>query len=374
MRVLHVFKTYYPDTRGGTEEFIHQLCTQARRLGVESDVFTLSATSHSGEKVVQGVKVISAKLSCKPFGVPWSWGAWRQFRSIVGQYDLIHFHHPWPFADLLYLFLARRKKALTTYHLDLVRAPWVVSVYRPLMRLFLSRMQAIVCTSEAYANSSKELIPFRDRLRIIPIGIDEEVYPAVDMARVAYWKKHLGEHFVLFIGAFRYYKGLSHLVEACVGTQISLVLLGDGPERARIENLIQHHGLDKQIYRVGALDDKDKRAILHLARGLVLPSSSRAEAFGISLLEGLMAGKPLISTELGTGTSWVNQDGKTGWVVLPQSPESLRQALLQLMTDDAAVLRMRQAARARYESMFTAAQMGQSYEALYKKLCQVNLV
>lgn len=370
MKVLHVFKTYYPDTRGGTEEFIHQLIVQTRDCGIQSDVFTLSADPHPKGQMVEGVRVISLPLAGKPFGVPWSWSALRQFKHLANQYDLIHFHYPWPLADLLYLWGVRHQKALVTYHLDLVRSPWIVALYRPLMKAFLSRMRAVVCTSQAYIDSSSELLAYQRQLQVIPIGIDEARYPKVDPERVAYWRDRLGGQFFLFIGAFRYYKGLDDLVNACAETSLSVVLLGDGPEKVAIDRLITQRGLEGQIHCVGALDDRDKRAILYLARALVLPSSSRAEAFGISLLEGLMAGKPLVSTELKTGTSWVNQHEKTGLVVSPQSPIALREALLRLNEDDCLVERMGKAARARYEEAFTATHMGKSYATLYEAILQ----
>jgi rhamnosyl/mannosyltransferase len=240
------------------------------------------------------------------------------------------------------------------------------------MKAFLSRMQAIVCTSQAYINSSLQLLSYQQQLKVIPIGIDEARYPVANPERVKYWKDRLGDHFFLFIGAFRYYKGLDDLVNACAGTSLSVVLLGDGPEKAMIDRLISQLGLEGQIHCVGALDDDDKQAILHLARAVVLPSSSRAEAFGISLLEGLMAGKPLVSTELSTGTSWVNQHEQTGLVVSPQLPIALRQALLQLNEDDVLVERMGQAARVRYEEIFTATHMGRSYVNLYEAILKEN--
>ena len=67
--------------------------------------------------------------------------------------------------------------------------------------------------------------------------------------------------------------------------------------------------------------------MFRLARALVFPSLYRSEAFGVSLLEGAMYGLPLISTELNTGTTFVNKEGVTGLVVPPGDVEAGRGAL-----------------------------------------------
>ena len=81
-----------------------------------------------------------------------------------------------------------------------------------------------------------------------------------------------------------------------------------------------------------------------------------------------MFGKPLISCEIGTGTTYVNADGETGIVVPPANAKALREAMLQLDEDDMLADRLGKAARARYERFFTGSLMGECYAQLYKKL------
>ena len=76
-----------------------------------------------------------------------------------------------------------------------------------------------------------------------------------------------------------------------------------------------HEGVALGVAVLGALDDADKVALLTLCYAVAFPSHLRSEAFGISLLEGAMYGKPMISSEIGTGTSYINIDGETGLVV-----------------------------------------------------------
>jgi rhamnosyl/mannosyltransferase len=72
---------------------------------------------------------------------------------------------------------------------------------------------------------------------------------------------------------------------------------------------------------------------LQACAGLVLPSEARSEAFGVVLLEAAAHARPQISTEIGTGTSWVNLDGQTGFVVPPRNPRALAAAIDQLCSD-----------------------------------------
>jgi rhamnosyl/mannosyltransferase len=78
-----------------------------------------------------------------------------------------------------------------------------------------------------------------------------------------------------------------------------------------------------------------------------------------------MSSRPLISAEVGSGTSHVNIDGETGLVVEAGSSKGLRQALDQLHDDHEQAHRMGQNARRRYEQLFTGRLMGERYAALY---------
>ena len=108
--------------------------------------------------------------------------------------------------------------------------------------------------------------------------------------------------------------------------------------------------------------------MLTLCYGVVFPSHLRAEAFGVSLLEGAMFGKPMISSEIGTGTSHVNVGGVTGLVVPPGDAAALRGALARLLDEPALAQQMGRNARARYLKLFQAGQMCASYAELYRSV------
>jgi rhamnosyl/mannosyltransferase len=100
----------------------------------------------------------------------------------------------------------------------------------------------------------------------------------------------------------------------------------------------------------------------------VFPSHLRSEAFGISLLEGAMYGKPMISSEIGTGTTYINIDNETGLVVPPNDPQAFSGAMRLLWEQPERAAEMGRRAEARYWELFTAERMAESYHALYREL------
>jgi rhamnosyl/mannosyltransferase len=239
--------------------------------------------------------------------------------------------------------------------------------YDPVMRAFLSSVSAVVTTSPAYRASSPALSRLQRPVEIIPNGLDESTYPLPQAPALQNWRDRLGEEFFLFVGVLRYYKGLHTLVEAARGFSGRIVIAGSGPEAPDLQRQLAALGVTN-VTLLGQVSDEDKMALLRLCRAFVFPSHLRSEAFGMSLVEAAMAGKPMVSCEIATGTSFINEDGVTGWVVPPEDPRALREAMERLAGDAQQAQRMGAAARARYDAMFTAAAMARSYEALYRSL------
>jgi glycosyltransferase involved in cell wall biosynthesis len=203
---------------------------------------------------------------------------------------------------------------------------------------------------------------------VIPIGLDAAQFPVPDAVGLSQWRQRAGGRFLLFLGVLRYYKGLTYLLEALAGCDVRMVVAGDGPEAATLQAQAQTLGLGERVTFVGRVSDEDKHALLTLCEGFVFPSHLRAESFGVSLLEAAAHGKPMISCEIGSGTSYINQDGETGLVVPPANPAALRAAMTRLWTDAALAAQMGAAAQARAQSVFGAAAMGTAYAELYARV------
>lgn len=367
MRVLHVYRTYFPDTQGGAEEVVRQICQNTNPHGIESRVCTLSANPWPAVVQLDDAEVhrFSQLIEIASCGI--SLSALGGFRKLVDWADVVHYHFPWPFLDFLHFAGRVRKPTLVTYHSDIIRQQGLLRLYRPLMRAFLNSVDAIVATSANYFATSDILGRYSEKVDVIPIGLGNSSYPVAEPIDVDRMREQVGEGFFLFIGVLRYYKGLHILLDAIRHSDLRVVIAGAGP----VESELKQHAARLQLNNVqflGYVSDEDKVALFKLSRAVVFPSYLRSEAFGVTLVEGAMFGKPLISTEIGTGTSYVNCDGETGIVVPPSDSRRLREAMETLAADEALAEQMGQAARLRYEQLFTGQIMGEQYTRLYGRL------
>ncbi|MBR0850297.1 glycosyltransferase family 4 protein [Bradyrhizobium diazoefficiens] len=367
MKILHFYKTYFPDSRGGIEQFIYQLAHGSGARGMEIDVLSLSSDvanstsdfgNHLSHRVHKNFEIASTGFSLEAF---------KRFSELARRADIVHYHYPWPFADVVYFATAVKRPSVLTYHSDIVRQVWLMKLYRPLMTRFLRSVDRIVATSPNYLQTSDVLDLYRDKTEVIPIGLDRSTYPRPTNARLEKWRRQVGEQFFLFVGVLRYYKGLHVLLDALQGTSYEVVIVGAGPIESELKLRASQLGLTN-IRFLGPLPDADKAALLELSCAVLFPSNLRSEAFGITLLEGAMFGKPLISSEIGTGTSFINIHGETGLVVPPNDPVALRGAMRDLSESPALAADMGRRAYERYDALFTADRMVDRYIELYREL------
>lgn len=281
----------------------------------------------------------------------------------------MHLHYPWPFADLLLLASRSDRPTVMTYHSDIVRQRFLGRLYAPLMWRTLGAMDAIVATSPAYAETSPVLSDpaVSHKVRTIPIGLQPDVVATADHSILTRLDISPGTPFILFLGALRHYKGLDTLVRAAGNVAGQIVIAGDGGERNEVKKQKLAYGL-KNVLLTGAVTEEEKIALLQTCRALVLPSNVRAEAFGVVLLEASRAGKPMVTCEIGTGTTFVNQHNKTGLVVPPSDPMALASALNTLLYDASLADELGRNARQRFEGSFTSDRVGTAYSELYRSL------
>ena len=364
MNILHVYRTYFPETQGGLEEAIRQICVNTKKHGVHNRVFTL--TRETGNYFIKSSEadIYRAKLTFEIASCGMSINAFTNFKEHVNWADVVHYHFPWPFADVLHLFLNVRKPSVVTYHSDIVRQKYYGVLYFPLMKYFLNHVDRIVATSPNYLESSQVLQNYKEKTNVIPLAINKDTYPKITVNDCnSIVSKDLGDYF-LFIGVLRYYKGLHILLDAVAEAEYNLVIVGSGPLEAELRAKVHERRLSN-VYFVGKVSDIEKVCFIKKSRGIVFPSIARSEAFGVTLLEGLMYGKPLISTEIGTGTSYVNMHAETGYVVPPEDHQALRKAMDKIYKDHALAEKMASNAKLRYQTKFMGETMGKSYFELY---------
>lgn len=373
LRALQVYRTYFPDPPGGLQEAVRQIAMASSGFGVQSRIFTLSQNSvpeiiSRPEGEVLRAHSWAAPASCDLGGL----AAFRLFAQACSQSDVVHYQFPWPFEDVLHAVIRPKIPAVMTYQSDVVRQKFLGTMYAPLMWRTLKTMSVIVATSPAYARTSPVLShpSICGKVRVIPNGIVEESYSKEANEGVF---ERIGmdrsEPYFLFIGVLRYYKGLHTLVQAANRVDATIVIAGSGPEDGALKELLMQTGARNVVF-AGQITEPEKVALLRSCLSLVLPSHLRSEAFGMVLVEAAMFGKPQISCEIGTGTSFVNAHGETGIVVPPEAPDELAQAMNQMLCEPSTAASMGLAARARYERLFSGDALGKAYAGLYRDVVE----
>ncbi|WP_306579396.1 glycosyltransferase family 4 protein [Pseudomonas sp.] len=367
IKVLHFFKTYYPDSMGGIEQVIFQIAEGTRAHGVQPEVLYLSPRGAARNEAVANHVTHRSRLDLHVASTGFSLSAMKDFAELAAQADIIHYHFPWPYMDLVHFLARLNKPTVVSYHSDIVKQKWLLKLYQPLMNRFFSSVDRVVASSPNYAAHSPVLTRFKEKVEIIPYGLDRATYPKASAEKLAYWRTRLGERFFLFVGALRYYKGLDYLLEAAHINRLPVVIMGGGFLESQLKAQAQQKGLDN-VQFLGGLADDDKAALLELCYAFAFPSHLRSESFGISLLEAAMYGKPLISCEMGSGTTFINLADQTGLVVPPRDAAALAQAMQRLWDDPLMAQAMGAKALQRYEEVFTASAMASAYAGLYRSL------
>ncbi|MGY2199947.1 glycosyltransferase family 4 protein [Pseudomonas gingeri] len=368
MKILHFFKTYYPvSLGGGIEQFIFQLSEGGLAHGVNAE--TLYLSPHGSARCLPVGRHCShaSRLDLQIASTGFSLAAFRDFSELAGEADIVHYHFPWPFMDMVHFATCVRKPTVVSYHSDIVKQKFLLRLYRPLMHRFLDSVDRIVVSSPNYLESSPVLARYRDKSSVIPIGLDKNTYPQVPPEKLAFWRSIMGERFFLFVGRLCYYKGLDYLLEAAAKVPYPIAIVGAGSMEASLKARAERLGLN-HVRFLGGLADVDKAALLQLCYSLVFPSHLRSEAFGIALLEAAMSGKAMISCEIGTGTSYINIAGKTGLVVPPADPAALACAMSGLWDNATRTREMGIQARLRFERLFTANEMVRGYVDVYQQV------
>ena len=367
MKVLHFYKSCRPDSFGGIEQVIDQIATGSITLGLEPEVLSLTPHPKHRTEKFNGYLVHRVKQDFEIASCGFSAAAFLRFAQLAQKADVIHYHFPWPFMDMVHFATLVKKPSLVTYHSDIIRQRFLLKIYRPLMRKFLESTKQIVATSPNYVVTSGVLQEYIHKVSVIPIGLDRATYLEPSSEKLAFWSSRFQQKFFLFLGVLRSYKGLEILLQAAKGVNYPIVIVGAGPIEEKLKQQAKKSGL-RNVHLLGGVSELDKFALLRLCFAILFPSHLRSEAFGVSLLEGAMYGKPMISCEIGTGTTFINIGNETGLVVPPSDPAALRGAMSYLWDHPFQAGEMGRSAQQRYMAYFTADRMVRSYVSLYEKL------
>ena len=371
MRVLHVLKTFFPDTYGGIEQAVHTIASHTELLGAENKVLGLTPTNPRTDEAPEGYQIVRYQRDLYIASTGFSVSMLANFKKETAWADVMHMHFPWPYADLCYVLSGIKKPSLLSYHSDVVNQVRLNKLYAPLRDFYLGKMSKIYAASPGIMQSSPVLQKHKDKVRLITYGIQHfEPYAETDPA-VQAWRTQFGPRFFLFLGALRYYKGLHVLLDSLKGRDYPTVIVGRGDQQEALVAQAKKLGLIN-LHFVPEVTNEEKRSLMRAAYGFVFPSHMASEAFGIVLAEAAQQGTPMITCEIGTGTSYVNKDGVTGLVVPPSDAQRFGQALDTFWQQPEQVQAWGLQALARYQDKFKAETMAQKYMAAYRELLAVS--
>jgi rhamnosyl/mannosyltransferase len=373
MKVLYVYKDYYPVV-GGIENHIRLICRglKAGWPEVEPTVLVTNRARNTVVEEMDGVKVIKAGRLATISSAPISLSLFAWMRRLEA--DITHLHFPYPIGELAYLLVGRSRKMVITYHSDIVRQKYLLQVYRPFLHRLLARADRITVSSPNYIRSSTYLQPLAHKCVVIPHGADLSRFAATAevQRRAQELRQHYGLPLILFVGLLRYYKGLSFLIQAMPQIPGRLLVVGEGPQGQEWRELSQQLGLEEKVIFLGRVSDEGLVALYHACDVFVLPAIHRSESWGAVQVEAMACGKPVVCTELGTGTSFVNLHGQPGLVVPPRDAAALAQAIGTLLEDEPLRQQMGQRARERAEKEFSSTTMVKRLVDLYKDVLSIG--
>lgn len=366
MRVLH-WSQLFPPSKGGVEAVAWELMVGVKKLGCAVDVLCSTDEVKSHQVMFEESTIHYCSSLFKSAGVYFSLSSIKQWFRLRNSYDIVHVHLPHPFANLGLFLGCTNAKIVVHWHSDIVRQKKLKLLYQPLQHWLLKRADAIVATSPTYAASSSDLEKYRDKVSVIPIGIDSSRLKS-DEDEVHKIRERFPNKFIIFsLGRHVYYKGFRWLIQAMsiLSDDYILLLGGEGPLTETLQIEAEKLGVTDRVVFLGKIPEENLGSYYASCDVFCLPSVERSEAFGVVQLEAMSFGKPVISTSiLGSGVGWVNKDGVSGRVIPPRDAGALANAVNELEANPLSP----EGILDYFENNFSSDKMNSQVVALYRNL------
>lgn len=335
MDVLHLGK-YFPPAIGGIESFLRDVVSYAPR-GSRSgrrDVLCFGDTD-SVIDLSRSVRVVTRAASVVAVTQPMSIGYLATYLQLQKRYDVVHVHVPNVVAVLCVL-AARPRRLVVHWHGDITRRGPMGALARRLHDRLCRRADAIIATTQCYADSSPTLSQYLDQVVVIPYAFAEDrVYGDIDLTAAALKRLDYDPQVeqnvqLLTVGRHVAYKGIEVAIEALtyLPQGYTLRIVGTGPRTACYVRLAEELHVRQRVRFAGARHGEQLGREYLSSDLLLLPSLTRSESFGVVLLEAMATGMPLVTTAVpGSGMSEANVDAVTGRRVPPGDPAALAAAV-----------------------------------------------
>ena len=292
--------------------------------------------------------------------------------------DVLHAHYAIPHATSAYLAKqvlgSKAPKVITTLHGTDITLVGNERSYLPITRFSITSSDGVTTPSHFLRNATydKLNVPSAFPIEVIPNFVDIERFKPVGVAaRKEFHKAIRGccfeDKVLVHVSNFRPVKRIEDVVRvfARVREKVAshLVLVGDGPERSRIESLVRELGLQDHVCFFGKQESTEE--ILQHSDLFLLPS--KHEGFGLAALEALSCGVPVIGSNA-EGIPEVVRSGETGFLSDVGDVEEMAENCLKLLCDSALYERFSRASRSLVLDRYSQQKIIDQYEAFYLRV------
>ncbi|SEM59235.1 rhamnosyl/mannosyltransferase [Stigmatella aurantiaca] len=382
LRVLHLGK-FYPPASGGMEAHVQTLAQAQAALGTRVEVLCInhsaegegfshefrgrSATREEWDGPVRVTRLgrwaSLLRMDVLPELVP------ELVRALSRGVDILHVHTPNPTMVLALDALPWLPTVVVTHHSDVIRQRVAGALFRPFEMLLYTRARRVLATSEAYVGGSSLLKRFRRKVRALPLGVDLAPWLSPSPAALeaeARWRGQDDAPLWVMVGRLVYYKGLFTALEALAKVPGRLLVVGVGPLEQEGRSRARELGVEDRVTWAGYLSPEELAGAYRASTALWFPSNARSEAYGLSQIEAMASGKPVINTAIPhSGVAWVSLHEQTGLTVPVGDAWALAKAARRLLEEPGLAERLGRAARERAQSEFQHTVMAEHSLSLY---------
>jgi glycosyltransferase involved in cell wall biosynthesis len=383
LRVLQFGRFNNAEQNGGIERHMKLLCSGLADLDVNITYLVAGDSLHTKESQVKTEKSSYRMVEAATLGTFFSTAiSLMQVIKAISMhrqqpFDVVHLHFPNPLAHLTSFLLPKHIKRVITWHSDIIRQKRLLALYLPFLKRIALRADALVAATPAHFTSSTQIpdsLPV-SKQHVIPYGRDfSDLVLTASTAELCTSLKIKANsatasgHIIFALGRHVYYKGFDVLIEAMQHIDAQLLLGGDGPLKAELQQLTVRLGVSNKVLFTGSIAEADLAAYFNACDVFCLPSVEQSEAFGLVQLEAMACGKPVVCTQLNNGVNVVNQAGVTGLAVPARDPLALAEALNMLLNNDALRSQLGHQAKMHAISGYSLNAMSNSHLALYSSI------
>lgn len=294
MRVAQVVASYHPKV-GGVETHVRRIAEGCAVAGDEVTVLTHQPGGRAEEETVGPVRVLRFPLTVGLANYPLSLSLFGYLRAHASDFDIVHAHSYHTLVGQAAVGLGLPLVFTPHYHgtgHTRLRA-LLHRLYRPAGGRLFAAADAVVCVSAAERDLVVGDFPgMAGKARVIPNGTDPRPAAVPPVSSAA------DEPMVLTIGRLERYKRVELVIRACraLGPEVTLVIVGDGPDRPRLEQCAGAAGRSGVVRFTGRVNDAELGRLL--ATAAVVTSASEHEAFGLIVADGLAAGARVVASAI----------------------------------------------------------------------------